>query len=74
MIQKIQPSGYGFGGAKAGGTLRAGSDADEVGFFSIDNLPDRMAFPTDLLVCQKLERCLDSDDFKQYLESCWAAD
>jgi hypothetical protein len=57
--------GIWFWGAKAGGTLRAGSDADEVGFFSIDNLPDRMAFPTDLLVCQKLERCLDSDDFSQ---------
>ena len=66
--------GVWFWGQKSGGTLQAGSDADDVGFFSIDNLPDRMAFPTDLLVCQKLKRCLDSDDFKQYLESCWAVD
>jgi ADP-ribose pyrophosphatase YjhB (NUDIX family) len=66
--------GIWFWGAKAGGTLRAGSDADDVGFFSIDRLPEPMAFPTDLLVCQKLKCCLGSDDFKQYLESCLAAD
>jgi len=63
--------GVWFWGEKSGGTLRAGSDAAEVGFFSIDNLPDRMAFPTDLMVCEKLKRCLGSDDFKQYIGSCW---
>jgi len=66
--------GIWFWGKKSGGTLRAGSDAAEVGFFSIDDLPARMAFPTDLMVCEKLKRCLGSGDFKQYLESCWAKD
>ena len=66
--------GVWFWGKKSGGTLRAGSDAAEVGFFSIDDLPEQMAFPTDLVVCEKLKRCLGSDDFKQYLESDWAAD
>ena len=60
--------GVWFWGKKSGGTLRAGSDAAEVGFFSIDDLPEQMAFPTDLVVCEKLKRCLGSDDFKQYLE------
>ena len=64
--------GIWFWGYKSGGRLRAGSDTAEVGFFSIDNLPDRMAFPTDLMVCEKLKHCLGSDDFRQYLESCWA--
>ena len=66
--------GVWFWGKKSGGTLRAGSDAAEVKFFSIDHLPDEMAFPTDLRVCKKLKRCLASDDYKQYLESCWAKD
>jgi len=66
--------GIWFWGEKSGGTLRAGSDAAEVGFFSIDNLPDRMAFPTDLMVCEKLKHCLNSDDFNPFIESCWAKD
>jgi ADP-ribose pyrophosphatase YjhB (NUDIX family) len=66
--------GVWFWGKKSGGTLRAGSDAAEVGFFSVDDLPEQMAFPTDLVVCEKLKHCLGSDDFKQYLESGWAAD
>ena len=66
--------GVWFWGKKSGGTLRAGSDASEVEFFSIDDLPEQMAFPTDLMVCEKLKRCLASGDLKQYLESCWAAD
>jgi ADP-ribose pyrophosphatase YjhB (NUDIX family) len=66
--------GIWFWGTKSGGTLRAGSDAAEVGFFPINNLPDRMAFPTDLLVCEKLRRCLGSGDVKQFLESSWAKD
>ncbi len=66
--------GVWFWGEKSGGTLRAGSDAAEAGFFSLNSLPDRMAFPTDLLVCQKLKHALTSDDFKQYVESSWAID
>jgi ADP-ribose pyrophosphatase YjhB (NUDIX family) len=66
--------GVWFWGKKSGGTLRAGSDAAEVEFFSIDDLPEQMAFPTDLVVCEKLKRCLASGDLKQLLGSCWATD
>ena len=66
--------GVWFWGEKSGGTLRAGSDAAEVGFFASDNLPERMAFPTDLVVCEKLKRCLVAGDLKQFLESSWAED
>jgi len=64
--------GIWFWGSNARGSLRAGSDAAEVRYFPIDSLPDRMAFPTDLMVCEKLKHCLGSDDFKHYQESCWA--
>jgi 8-oxo-dGTP diphosphatase len=66
--------GVWFWGTKSGGTLRAGSDAAEVGFNPMNNLPDQMAFPTDLLVCEKLRRCLSSGDVKQFLESSWTQD
>jgi len=66
--------GVWFWGTKSGGTLQAGSDAAEVGFFPMNNLPEQMAFPTDLLVCEKLGRCLRSGDVKQFLESSWAKD
>jgi ADP-ribose pyrophosphatase YjhB (NUDIX family) len=66
--------GVWFWGTKSGGTLQAGSDAADVGFFPINNLPDQMAFPTDLLVCEKLRRCLRSGAVKQFLESSWAQD
>ena len=66
--------GVWFWGTNCGGKLRAGSDAAEAGFFSLNNLPDRMAFPTDLLVCEKLKRCLVADNFKNYLEADWAKD
>lgn len=66
--------GVWFWGQASGGRLRAGSDAAEVGFFAIDELPEPMAFPTDMLVCEKLKRCLASDDFSRYLNSCLAAD
>jgi ADP-ribose pyrophosphatase YjhB (NUDIX family) len=66
--------GIWFWGEKAEGILQAGSDADAVEFFAIDELPAKMAFPTDLLVCEKLKRCLKSGDFEQYKESCWAND
>ena len=64
--------GIWFWGKNAGGQLRAGSDAAEVGLFAIDDLPEQMAFPTDLMVCEKLKRCLASDDLKHWLESCLA--
>ena len=64
--------GIWFWGKNTGGQLRAGSDAAEVGLFSIDDLPEPMAFPTDLMVCEKLKRCLASDDLNHWLASCLA--
>ncbi len=46
--------GIWFMGKLKGGNLRAGSDAKEVGFFPLDNLPKPMAFPTDVIICRKL--------------------
>jgi hypothetical protein len=66
--------GIWFWGQKTGGELLAGSDAAEVGFFSLHDLPARMAFPTDVLVCEKLKRCLRSNDIEGMLESSWAKD
>ena len=66
--------GIWFWGQKIGGQLRAGSDAAEVGFFPLDDLPDRMAFPTDLLVCEKLKLSLGSEDFERFLKSSWMID
>lgn len=48
-----------------GGKIKAGSDASEAVFFSIDALPAPMAFPTDLLVCEQLEAYLKSGDLSR---------
>ncbi len=69
-----QTVGIWFWGNRTGGTLQAGSDADDVEFFPPDSLPQPMAFPTDLLVCEKLKRCLASQDLPTWLESCLAKD
>ena len=58
-----QTVGVWFMGKLSGGELQPGSDAREAGFFALDRLPEKMAFPTDLLICQKLKRILlDSKD------------
>ena len=48
--------GIWFRGALAGGTLQAGDDLDAVQYFSLDDLPESLAFPTDCLVLDQLRR------------------
>lgn len=58
-----QTVGIWFWGKRTGGTLMAGSDADEVRLFSLNNLPDQMAFPTDMIVCNQLKQYVKSNCF-----------
>jgi len=67
-----QTVGIWFWGKPTGGKLQAGSDVSEANFFSVDDLPKSMAFPTDILVCEKLKRCLESNDLPLWLNSCLA--
>jgi 8-oxo-dGTP diphosphatase len=53
-----QTVGVWFWGHCTGGTLRAGSDADDIGFFALDDLPQPLAFPTDRRVCDRLRACI----------------
>ncbi len=69
-----QTVGIWFWGRRIGGELHAGSDACDVRFFALDDVPQEMAFPTDLLVCKKLKRCLASGDLPLWLASCLARD
>ena len=50
-----QTVGIWFMGTFFGGRLEAGSDASEAKFFPLGNLPKEMAFPTDILVCERLK-------------------
>jgi ADP-ribose pyrophosphatase YjhB (NUDIX family) len=70
-VQK-QTVGIWFWGMQVGGSPKAGSDASEVRFFPLADLPSQMAFPTDRLVCEKLRRCLASEFLPAWLNSCLA--
>jgi ADP-ribose pyrophosphatase YjhB (NUDIX family) len=69
-----QTVGIWFWGKQKSGKLNPGSDAAEARFFALDALPQEMAFATDLLVCEKLKRCLVSNDLSAWLESCFTKD
>jgi len=58
-----QTVGIWFWGKRTGGTLTAGSDADEARFFPLNNLTDQnqMAFPTDIIVCNQLKQYVKSN-------------
>lgn len=51
--------GIWFRGTIAGGTLRAADDLDEVAYIALNALPANLAFPTDRLVLQQLQRDYD---------------
>jgi len=72
-LQK-QTVGIWIWGTRIGGELKAGSDASDVGFFSTDNLPEPMAFPTDRFVCEQLRFSLESNIIPIWLKSCFADD
>ena len=65
-----QSVGVWFWGNAVAGQPRAGSDAAEVRFFQLADLPAEMAFPTDLKVCEKLRRGLASGTVKNWLQAC----
>lgn len=67
-----QTVGIWFWGTRAGGKLQAGSDAGQVRFFALEDLPSQMAFPTDRLICVKIKRCLAAGDLPVWLNSCLA--
>jgi len=52
--------GIWFWGTFMGGKLVPGSDAQDARFFPLDLIPEQMAFPTDLLVVEKLKQFVES--------------
>jgi ADP-ribose pyrophosphatase YjhB (NUDIX family) len=65
-------AGIWFWATAADGTPAAGTDADEARFFPPDSLPSDMAFPTDLLVIEKLKRCLAAKELEIWQNLCVA--
>lgn len=58
--------GIWFWGISTGGKLMAGSDAQSVRFFPLDAIPEKMAFPTDLFVIDRLRWCVSSDNLPNF--------
>ncbi len=56
-----QTVGVWFLGKLSGGQLQPGSDAREAKFFPLDALPEKMAFSTDILICEKLKGLLRAE-------------
>lgn len=54
--------GIWFVGQPVAGQLQAGSDAADAAFFPLDQLPEEMAFATDVAVCQTLRATIRSLD------------
>jgi len=69
-----QTVGIWFWGKRLGGVLQPGSDASEARYFPLDDLPVAMAFPTDLLVCQKLRDCMQDASLHAWLHLCVGRD
>ncbi|MDD5475010.1 MAG: NUDIX hydrolase [Syntrophales bacterium] len=61
-----QTVGIWFWGIPEGGSLIAGSDASEADFFSLDSIPEPLAFPTDRLVLKQLKDCIDSGNLSRW--------
>lgn len=51
-----QTVGIWFTAKITGGELQPGSDAIEAKFFSVNDIPENMAFPTDLVICDELKK------------------
>ena len=51
-----QTVGVWFLGERSGGVLEPGPEVSEVRFFPLHDLPEEMAFPTDVVVCANLAR------------------
>jgi 8-oxo-dGTP diphosphatase len=69
-----QTAGIWFWGTRIGGDPRAGSDATMVAFHPLSNLPQEMAFPTDLLVCDSLKKGIASGALYRWLYSAQEMD
>ena len=66
-----QTVGVWFWGNCKSDDLQPGSDASAARFFSLDDLPDTMAFPTDLVVCRHLKHWSESKKLQRWLDLCF---
>jgi ADP-ribose pyrophosphatase YjhB (NUDIX family) len=62
--------GVWFWATAAEGEIAAGSDVDRARFFPLDGLPEKLSFPTDRLVVDKLRRCVTSDELDIWQALC----